>query len=173
MTWHIKMIALATTKKTPIMLSSHVGCISCRALQYLLTIQTYWNLDGFANPDTPTALNHTLSLPFSGQRVGVDGILIPDGTILPNAKYSVNDFWSSPKQIGANHTSPELVGNCGTNCTGYDNCYNVNRAQNGPYDWHAAGPVASVSSDFTGIKLDIYTDQDAFQVYTCGGQNGA
>lgn len=134
--------------------------------------KTYWNLDGFANPDTPTALNHTLSLPYSGQRVGVDGILIPDGTILPNEKYSVNDFWSSPKQIGANLTAPELLGNCGTNCTGYDNCYIVNRAQNGPYDWRTEGPVASLSSDFTGIKVDIFTDQEAFQVYSCGGQNG-
>ncbi|KAF2749848.1 galactose mutarotase-like protein [Sporormia fimetaria CBS 119925] len=155
-TWHIKMVALATTKKTPIMLSSH----------------TYWNLDGFAHPDTPTALNHTVSLPFSGQRVGVDGILIPDGTILPNAKGSVNDFWSAPKQMGANLTSPEMLGNCGTNCTGYDNCFLVNRAQNGPYDWRTSDPIASVWSDFSGIKLDIYTDQDAFQVYSCGFQNG-
>lgn len=137
----------------------------------LLTKQTYWNLDAFANPDTPTALNHTLSLPYSGQRVGVDGILIPDGSILPNLKYSVNDFWSSPKQIGANLSAPALLGNCGTNCTGYDNCFLVNRAQNGPYDWHAA-PVASLSSNFTGITVDIFTDQDAFQVYSCGGQNG-
>ncbi|KAF2020801.1 galactose mutarotase-like protein [Aaosphaeria arxii CBS 175.79] len=156
-TWHIKMIALATTKKTPIMLSSH----------------TYWNLDGFANDETPTALNHTLSLPYSGQRIGVDGILIPDGTILPNEKYSVNDFWSSPKQIGANHTAPELLGNCGTNCTGYDNAYLVNRAQNGPYDWRTSGPVASLWSDWSGIKVDIFSDQDAFQVYSCGGQNGS
>jgi len=155
-TWHIKMVALATTKKTPIMLSSH----------------TYWNLDGFANPDTPTALNHSIHLPYSGQRVGVDGILIPDGTILPNLKYSVNDFWSSPKQVGANHTSPELLGNCGTNCTGYDNCYIVNRGQNGPYDWRTSGPVATVASEFTGIKLDIFTDQEAFQVYSCGGPDG-
>lgn len=155
-TWHIKMVALATTKKTPIMLSSH----------------TYWNLDGFANPDTPTALNHTLHLPYSGQRVGVDNILIPDGTILPNSKYSVNDFWSGPKQIGANLTAPELVGNCGFNCTGYDNCYVVNRAQNGPYDWRTDGPVASLWSDFSGIKVDIFTEQEAFQVYSCIGQNG-
>lgn len=155
-TWNIKIVALATTKKTPIMLTSH----------------TYWNLDGFANPDTPTALNHTLSLPFSGQRVGVDNILIPDGTILPNEKYSVNDFWSSPKQIGANFTAPELLGNCGYNCTGYDNCYAVNRDQNGPFDWRKSGPVASLSSAWSGIKVDIFTDQEAFQVYSCGGQNG-
>lgn len=129
-------------------------------------------MDGFANPETPTALNHTLHLPYSGQRVGVDGILIPDGTILPNEQYSVNDFWSAPKQIGANQTAPELLGNCGTNCTGYDNCYLVNRAQNGPYDWRTSGPVASLSSEWSGIQIDVYTDQDAFQVYTCGGQNG-
>lgn len=155
-TWNIKITALSTTKKTPIMLTSH----------------TYWNLDGFANPDTPTTHNHTLHLPYSGQRVGVDNILIPDGTILPNEKYSVNDFWSAPKQIGANLTAPELLGNCGFNCTGYDNCYAVNRDQNGPFDWRKSGPVATLASPWSGIKLDIYTDQEAFQVYSCPGQNG-
>lgn len=129
-------------------------------------------MDGFANPDTPTALNHTFHLPYSGQRVGVDGILIPDGTILPNEKYSVNDFWSGPKQIGANLTAPELEGNCGTGCTGYDNCWLVNRAQNGPYDWRTSGPVASLSSAWSGIKVDIFSDQEAFQMYSCIGQNG-
>ncbi|KAF2099740.1 galactose mutarotase-like protein [Rhizodiscina lignyota] len=155
-TWHIKMVAEALTKKTPIMLSSH----------------TYWNLDAFQNPDTPLVLNHTLHLPYSGQRVGCDGILIPNGTILPNEKYGLNDFWSQPKQIGANFSNPDLLGNCGTNCTGYDTCYLVNRAQNGPYDWREKGPVATLSSDFSGIEINVFTDQEAFQVYSCGGQNG-
>lgn len=155
-TWTIKMIALATTKKTPIMLTSHV----------------YWNLDGFANPDDATVLSHVLYTPYSGQRVSVDGILVPDGTILPNKKYSVNDFWSAPKKIGANLTAPELYGNCGTNCTGYDNCYLVNRSHNRPINWHTPGPVASLSSAWSGIKLDVFTDQEAFQVYSCGGQDG-
>ncbi|KAK4969862.1 hypothetical protein LTR66_011638 [Elasticomyces elasticus] len=154
--WHIRMTALATTKKTPIMLSSH----------------TYWNLDGFQNPATPLALNHSLFLPYSGQRVGCDGILIPNGTILPNQPYSVNDFWSAPKQIGANMSAPEMYGNCGTNCTGYDTCYLVNRAQDGPYDWRAKGPVAQLASPWSGIQVDVYTDQEAFQIYSCGGQNG-
>ncbi|KAF2200432.1 galactose mutarotase-like protein [Delitschia confertaspora ATCC 74209] len=155
-TWHMKMVAFATTKKTPIMLSSH----------------TYWNLDGFQNNETATALNHTLYMPYSGQRIGTDGILIPNGTILPNEQYGVNDFWSAPKQIGANWTSPDLEGNCGTNCTGYDTCYLVNRAQNGPYDWRTSGPVATLASPWSGIQVDIFTDQEAFQVYSCGGQNG-
>lgn len=103
LTWDFKMIALATTKKTPIMLSSHV----------------YWNLDGFANNETNTVLNHTFYMPYGGQRVGVDNILIPTGDILANKKGSVNDFWSAPKQIGAQLDDPELEGNCGFNCTGY------------------------------------------------------
>ncbi|ORX95099.1 galactose mutarotase-like domain-containing protein [Clohesyomyces aquaticus] len=155
-TWGFKMIALSTTKKTPIMLSSH----------------TYWNLDGFQNPETPTALNHTLHMPYSGQRISTDGILIPDGIILPNLQYSVNDFWSSPKQLGANFSAPEIHGNCGTNCTGYDTCYIVNRDQNGPFDWRTSGPVATLSSPWSGIQVDIFSDQEAFQVYSCGGQNG-
>lgn len=156
-TWYMRMTANSLTKKTPIMMTSH----------------TYWNLDGFANPDTPTALNHTLHLPYSGQRIGTDGILIPNGTILPNQQYSVNDFWTGPKQIGANFTAPEAYGNCGTNCTGYDTAYLVNRAQDGPYDWHTKGPVASLASAFTGIQVDVYSDQEAYQVYSCGGQNGS
>jgi aldose 1-epimerase len=128
-------------------------------------------LDGFQNPATSTALNHTLALPYSGQRVGVDGILIPNGTILPNLKGSVNDFWSKPKQIGADFNNPEIQGNCGTGCAGYDTAYLVNRAQNGPYNWRTAGPVATLSSDFSGIVVDTYSDQDAFQIYTCSGQN--
>ena len=102
-TWDFKMVAIATTKKTPIMLSSHA----------------YWNLDGFANDDTDDVLNHTLYLPYSGQRVGVDNILIPTGDILANEEGSVNDFWSAPKQLGADLDKPEAHGNCGFNCTGY------------------------------------------------------
>jgi aldose 1-epimerase len=103
LTWDAKMVAIATTKKTPIMLSSH----------------TYWNLDGFANNETNTVLNHTFHLPYSGQRVAVDNILIPTGEILANTRGSVNDFWSEPKQIGRGFSDPEIHGNCGFNCTGY------------------------------------------------------
>ncbi|KJZ80440.1 hypothetical protein HIM_00290 [Hirsutella minnesotensis 3608] len=155
--WDITMVAMATTKKTPIMLSSH----------------TYWNLDGFANNKTNTALNHTLHMPYSGQRIGVDNILIPTGDILNNAKGSANDFWSKPKQIGASLNDPELQNNCGFNCTGYDNCFTVNRAALGSYDWRTEGPVATLSSDWSGIQLDVFTNQDAFQMYSCNGQNGS
>ncbi|KAL2073085.1 hypothetical protein VTL71DRAFT_10409 [Oculimacula yallundae] len=154
MTWDFSMSAISLQKKTPIMLSSHV----------------YWNLDGFANNETAKAFNHTLHLPYGGSRIDTDGILIPTGNILANEKDGLNDFWSKPKQIGANFTNPDLLGNCGDNCTGYDTCYLTNRIA--PYSWDAL-PVATLSSAWSGISLNVYTDQDAFQMYSCGGQNGS
>ncbi|KAI7155789.1 galactose mutarotase-like protein [Hortaea werneckii] len=153
--WHIRMSALATTKKTPIMLSSH----------------TYWNLDGFQNPHTPLALNHTLHLPYAGFRPEVDNILIPTGDILSNKQYSVNDWWTAPKAIGANFSAAELLGNCGWNCTGYDNCYILNRGHAESLNWDAA-PVATLASPWSGIQVDIYTEQEAVQIYTCNNMNG-
>ncbi|KAK4644738.1 hypothetical protein QC761_307540 [Podospora bellae-mahoneyi] len=155
-TWDAKMVAIPTTKKTPIMLSSH----------------TYWNLDGFANTETPTALNHTFYLPFSGQTVAVDSILIPTGEISPAPKGSVNDFWSAPRQIGEGFSLEGIQGNCGGSCTGYDNCWLVNR--NYPYDWRSEDKmVASLASEWSGIKLEIWSDQEAFQMYSCNGMNGS
>lgn len=153
--WHLRMTALSTTKKTPIMLSSH----------------DYWNLDGFQNPNTPLALNYSLHMPYAGQRIAIDGISVPAGEILANERNGLNDFWSAPKQLGANLTNPALKGNCGTNCTGYDNCYLTNREQLGPYDWRDV-PVATLASPWSGIQVDVYTDQQALQVYTCNNMNG-
>ncbi|KAI5845663.1 aldose 1-epimerase [Morchella snyderi] len=149
-TWHISMTATALTKKTPIMLSSHV----------------YWNLDGFQNPETELATDHTLYLPYSGLRIGVDSILIPTGEILPNTRGSVNDFWSEPKKIGHDLNSPDAVGNCGEGCTGWDNAYLV-----GKHDIDNE-PVASIWSDWSGIKIDIFTAQETFQMYSCNGMKG-
>ena len=73
---------------------------------------------GFQNPNTPLALNYTLHLPYGGTRTEIDNIEVPTGNILSNKQYSVNDWWSAPKQLGANITSPDLLGNCGFNCTG-------------------------------------------------------
>jgi len=51
--------------------------------------------------------------------VDTDPILIPTGDILANQPQSVNDFWTAPKQIGANFSNPDLLGNCGQGCLGY------------------------------------------------------
>jgi len=129
-------------------------------------------LDGFQNPATNSALNYTFYLPYSGQIIDIDNIEIPTGDINGIAPGSVHDWYSAPKQLGANLSSPALYGACGFNCTGYDNAYLVNRAAGGPYDWREKGPVAQLASPYSGIQLDIYSDQDAFQLYTCNGMNG-
>ncbi|KAJ5734068.1 galactose mutarotase-like protein [Penicillium malachiteum] len=153
--WFMRMVAMATTKKTPIMLSSH----------------TYWNLDGFRNPNTAEILNHTFYVPEGGQRLDIDNIEVPNGEVLSNPKYSVWDFWSSPKQIGSNITSPDLTGGCGYSCTGYDTPFIINSDQLGPYDWRQT-PLSTISSNFSGIELNIYSNQQLFQMYTCNVMDG-
>ena len=155
--WHLRMTALATTKKSPIMLSSH----------------TYLNLDGFQNPNTPLALNYSLHMPDASRRVATDNILIPTGDILANKKHGIFDFWTAPKQLGANLSSPKLLGACGFNCTGYDSCFIFDRdgQVQSSYDWRQL-PVATLASPWSGIQLDIYTNQQAMQVYTCNNMNG-
>jgi len=155
MTWDISIAAIATTKVTPIMMSSH----------------GYWNLDGFTNKKDATASDHSLWLPYGGERVETDPILIPTGNFLANKKDGVNDFWSKPKKLGSDLKKKELLGNCGFNCTGYDTCYLLNRPEPTPTSWHS-DLVARLHSQNSGIQLDIYTDQDAFQVYSCIGQDG-
>lgn len=154
--WHLRMTAMSTTKRTPIMLTSH----------------TYLNLDGFQNPYTAQALNYSLYMPYAGQRVATDGILIPTGDILGNEDGGVFDFWSQPKQLGADLASPAALGGCGTGCTGYDTCFPFNRdAQLGSFDWRQA-PVATLGSPWSGIQLDLFTNQQAMQVFTCTNMNG-
>lgn len=56
-----------------------------------------------------------------------------------------------------------------------DNCY-INSLRDQPPILPRSGwlkdPVAVVSSDYSGVNLEIYTHQDAFQVYSCPGQAG-
>lgn len=145
--WHLRMTAIATTKKTPIMLTSH----------------DYWNLDGYQNPSTPLALNYTFHAPYAKRRIDTDGIQIPTGKILKNKKHDVHD-WTTPKQLGKDLASPGLAGSCGTGCVGYDNCYLTDRDSS--TNWRSA-PVATLASPFSGIQVDIFTDQAALQLYTC------
>jgi aldose 1-epimerase len=127
-TWNIRMRAHSLTEKTPIMLTSH----------------TYLNLDGFKNPHTPLAVNHSLYLPHAKERIAVDNIgvrmtrwprgydsilrcllrkltlsQVPTGAILKNEKSAVFDFYSEPKQLGSGIFSTDIEGACGFNCSGY------------------------------------------------------
>lgn len=53
-----------------------------------------------------------------------------------------------------------------------DNCFINGRAALGNYDWRSEGPVATLASAWSGIRLDIFSDQEAMQLYSCNQQNG-
>jgi aldose 1-epimerase len=150
--WKTKLHAVAKTHDTPILLTTH----------------PYWNLDAFQNPETDLIFNHTLSLPFGKRLVGINGDTQSTGGLPQIPEGSINDFWSKPKQLGASISDSKWVGNCGTNsgCSGYNNQWVVDR--NGT----AGKPIATLSSDFSGIKWDLYSDQAGVVVYSCYWMGG-
>ena len=145
-----KTVSVALDKDTPIMLSGHI----------------YWNLNSFK---AKTILNDTtVFMPYSDRYVATDGILIPNGTIGAVAAQPALDF-TAPKLVG--DAVADAQGVCGTNCTGIDNCFIIDRpAGAGPESSNY--PILSVWSSITGIKMDVSTNQQGVQVYTCNGQNG-
>ncbi|KAJ5103545.1 hypothetical protein N7532_004074 [Penicillium argentinense] len=147
-----KLVSLALTEKTPIMLANHI----------------YWNLNAFKNSDV--LKDTSLQLPLSERFVGADSIEIPTGELLDvdTAYEGALDF-RQPKLIGKDIEKTTDL--CGDDCTGYDTCWLVDR----PAAYAAANsvvPSLRATSEKTGITLDVATNQAALQIYTCNGQNG-
>lgn len=127
----------------------------------------YWNLDAFVNPHDNTILNHALHLPYSPRYIGIDNIEVPTGGI-GLVRNTPLDF-APPKQIGTDILS--TVNNCGFNCTGYDNAFIIDRPRySGPESTDLT--IFTISSPVTGIQLDIKTNQQSVQTYSCNGMNG-
>ena len=93
-----------TIQATPIMSSSN----------------SYPHWDAFRNPETGLTLNHIYH---NDTRIGVDGVLVPNGAILPVQPGLVSDFWTALKELGSNFNSSEIQGNCDAGCAGYDICF--------------------------------------------------
>ncbi|KAF8470712.1 galactose mutarotase-like domain-containing protein [Kalaharituber pfeilii] len=150
--WKVYMEAISPEKKSPILLTQH----------------TYWNLDAFANPATDRIWNHTYYTPFSRRILEPDANMAPTGNILPIAYGSIDDFWSEPKQLGAAMSDPGWVGHCGSasGCEGYNNMWIVDKARS---DTRIA---ATLASNWSGIKVDIRTDQEGLQLYSCYWSGG-
>lgn len=146
-----QLVSIALDQTTPIMLSNHI----------------YWNLNSFRQPNI---LNDTeLWMPYSARYIQTDGILIPNGSIATTASTPPLDF-HSPRTFGSAITQTNGTNLCGTNCVGIDNAFILDRpAQQSPT---AILPVLSMWSNTTGIQLDLSTNQQGIQVYTCNGQNG-
>ncbi|EGE06522.1 aldose 1-epimerase [Trichophyton equinum CBS 127.97] len=139
---------------------------------HVVTSYILGNLDAFKNE---TVLEDTLlQLPLSSRYVEVDSRLIPTGHI-GNVSSSPNgtlDF-TKEKFIGKDIKSADGI--CGANCTGYDNCFIIDRPNN-VSDWTSSpqtmAPAVNMSSVATGINMLVTTNQQAIQIYSCNGQNG-
>lgn len=142
--WHIA-IGL-----TPVRLSSPVS----------LSQQVFWNLDGFSSASNQTVAHHKLWLPFSGMRFATDDRGVSTGNIMANAKGSFLDFWSGEKllleglQNASNHLDETFV------LTGSQPSTGNNR------------PVAILSSDLSGIRAELYTDQGALHIHSWSSKTG-
>jgi aldose 1-epimerase len=103
-----KLVSLALTKKTPIMLANHI----------------YWNLNAFKNDNI--LKDTSLQMPLSDRIIAADTILIPTGEILDvkTAFKGALDF-TEPKLIGQD--IEKTTGVCGEGCTGYDTCFLIDR----------------------------------------------
>ncbi|KAL3482303.1 galactose mutarotase-like domain-containing protein [Aspergillus californicus] len=146
-----KLVSLALTDPTPIMLANHI----------------YWNLNAFR--DANLLDDVTLQLPLSTRFIATDSILIPNGTISTVDAYNGAPDFTSPKLVGADIN--DAVGLCGADCTGYDNCWLVDRPTG--YSNDALVPAVLMSSQNTGISLEVSTNQPAIQIYSCNGQDGS
>lgn len=152
-TWSTTINAEALDHVTPLMLTTH----------------PYWNLDAFANPDTDLIFNHTLSLPYGKRIIGIDENTQSTGALPMVPRGDINDFWSEPKLLGEERNNSRWVGNCGSagGCAGYNNQWVVDRE-----DGWEESPVASLSSGWSGIRWDLYSDQVGVVVYSCYWMGG-
>ncbi|KAI4266014.1 MAG: hypothetical protein L6R38_009012 [Xanthoria sp. 2 TBL-2021] len=153
--WTSRLVSIPLDEPTPIMLANHV----------------YWNVGAFVDPAGSTVLNHTLHMPYAARYIQIDNIEVPTGaigTVARNNNTSYLDF-TSPKKIGRDIES--AVNGCGYNCTGYDNAFILNRPRySGPEATDLS--MLTLSSNSTGIQMDIYTNQQSLQIYTCDNTNG-
>ena len=148
-----KLVSLALTQKTPIMLSNHI----------------YWNLNAFKKQNI---LEDTyLQLPLSKRYIGTDEHSVPNGTILDvDSTYNGSPDFTTGKLVSSD--IQDAKGLCGTDCTGYDNCFIIDR----PPQSAAQDSLVSIlyaNSSTTGISLEVTSNQQAVQIYACPGQDGS
>ncbi|KAH6616028.1 galactose mutarotase-like domain-containing protein [Chaetomium sp. MPI-SDFR-AT-0129] len=150
--WNIKFTAESLDQDTPLLLTHH----------------TYFNLDAFRNPDQPLIWDHKLSLPYSQRYLEADQNALPTGQILTAEPNSINDFASSPDlTLGHARDLPGFEGNCGADgaCEGYNGYFLIEDA---PED----AVVATLASEFSGVKAELRTDQPGIVLYSCNWMDG-
>jgi len=149
--WNIEINAISPEKKTPIQVTQH----------------TYFQLDAFANPNNNrTIWNHDFYMPYAKRVMEADQNALPTGVIAKVKKGAIDDFWTSPKKFGFAANATGFENHCGGGCHGYNGnwAFDDKRPKN--------AVVATLSSEFTGIKADLRTNQDGIVIYTCNWNDG-
>lgn len=148
--WVSRLVSIPLNDATPIMLANHV----------------YWNLGAYVNEEALTILNNTLYMPYADRYVEIDPIEVPTGGIgMTNG--TALDF-TTAKTIGQDILN--TLGDCGYNCTGYDNAFILDRPRYAMEDPDLE--VLQLSAPETGIQLTLSTNQQSLQIYTCDGLKG-
>lgn len=132
----------------------------------MLTDHTYFNLDAFANPDTDLIWNHTLHLPYAHRNLEGDAGALPTGKILEPEENSTDDFYSAPHQLGYASGNADWEDHCGGGCHGYNGQFLFDD------DVPEGAVVAELSSEWSGIKAELRTNQAGLVVYTCNWSDG-
>ncbi|KAL0957961.1 hypothetical protein HGRIS_000142 [Hohenbuehelia grisea] len=131
-------VRATATAETPIMITQHV----------------YWNLDAFQD-GVSDVLGHQLKV--DGSRViQLDSISVPTGEFV-NVASTPFDFRKG-KLIGGPDWNNTL-NLCGAGCQGFDHCWVYD-------DSHGGRPKTTLKGQKSGIKLEIFTDQAATQIFT-------
>ncbi|KAE9376019.1 putative aldose 1-epimerase family protein [Stipitochalara longipes BDJ] len=132
-----------------------------------LSQQVFWNLDGIAAETNNTVAQHKLRLPYSGFRFAMDEGNVPTGDMKSNAQGSTFDFWSGERRIkDGQKFNPAGSGNAPL--TGIDETFLIARSQ----PWHKDDQaIAILQSDYSGIKVELYTDQEALHVHPWSSVN--
>jgi len=124
-----------------------------------LTNHSYFNLDGAENTQENSILEHEIKLPNSSKFTPINELAIPTGELastkgtpfdLKNDEESIKDIL----EAGTNFKQMQLA-------SGIDHNFCIDG-----YDGKKLIKIAEVTSDKTGIKLEVSTNLPGFQFYT-------
>lgn len=147
-----RLVSIPLDGATPIMLSNHI----------------YWNLNAFTDARDPTVLNDILSMPYSNRYIKTDKYLVPVGDI-SLVQYREGTDFTTPIDLGTN--IKEANGVCGPKCTGLDTAFILDRPRySNPESTDLV--ILKLQSNKTGIKMEMKTNQQSLQIYSCDGQDG-
>jgi aldose 1-epimerase len=144
------MVSIALDAETPVMLANHI----------------YWNLNGFK---AATILDDTsLWIPYSDRYIEIDTLKIPT-VALSSPVCSCSGFFESENNWFSYIQCPTRT--MWLQLHWHRLCIILDRPLNTGAE-ASNFPVLSMWSETTGIQMDLSTNQQGLQLYTCNGQNG-